>query len=86
VGNLEETKITTLHGLFAEQAKKTPNQIAVIAGSEQLSYHELEVRASQLARLLQQRGVGPAAIVGIMLRRSVHILIAMLGILKAGAA
>ena len=83
---MEETKISTLHGLFAAQAKKTPNQIAVIAGSEQLSYHELEVRASQVARLLQQHGVGPAAIVGIMLRRSIHILIAMLGILKAGAA
>ncbi|WP_009631335.1 non-ribosomal peptide synthetase [Synechocystis sp. PCC 7509] len=75
-----------IHQLIEEQAKLTPNAIAVIYENEQLTYSELNNRADRLACHLQQLGVKPETVVGIYLERSNLMLVAMLGILKAGGA
>ncbi len=76
----------TIHQLFEEQAAKTPNATAVIFGDEQISYADLNQRANQLARHLQTMGVSSGKFIGIFLDRSVEVIIAMLGVLKAGGA
>ncbi|HEY0604050.1 MAG TPA: amino acid adenylation domain-containing protein, partial [Herpetosiphonaceae bacterium] len=73
-----------LHYLFAAQAARTPDAIAVVAGAQQLTYAELNDRANQLAHHLQRLGVGPEICVGVLLERSLDLVVALLGILKAG--
>ncbi|MEH2381704.1 MAG: amino acid adenylation domain-containing protein [Nostoc sp.] len=75
-----------IHQLFEEQVEKTPDSIAVIFENQQLTYAELNARANQLARYLQNLGVKPEVLVGIYLERSSLIIIGLLGILKAGGA
>ncbi|MBW4575233.1 MAG: amino acid adenylation domain-containing protein [Aphanothece sp. CMT-3BRIN-NPC111] len=75
-----------IHQLFEEQAKRTPNNIAVVFEDRQLTYAELNARANQLAHHLQKLGVKPEVLVGICLERSLDILVGILGILKAGGA
>ncbi|EGK86184.1 amino acid adenylation domain protein [Microcoleus vaginatus FGP-2] len=77
---------TCIHHLFEAQAEQTPNAVAAVLGSEQLTYRELNHRANQLAHHLQGLGVGPETCVGICVDRSLDILVGLLGILKAGAA
>jgi len=77
---------TCIHQLFEAQAEQTPNAVAAVFGSEQLTYRELNHRANQLAHHLQGLGVGPETCVGICVERSLDILVGLLGILKAGAA
>jgi amino acid adenylation domain-containing protein/natural product biosynthesis luciferase-like monooxygenase protein len=76
----------SVHGLFAAQAARTPDAVAVSFENGQLTYGELERRANQLAAYLRARGVRPGACVGLCLERSVELVVALLGILKAGAA
>ena len=76
----------TLPELFAGQAKRTPDEIAVVSGGEQLSYHELDGRANQLARYLRTLGVGPEVLVGLLLERSPEMMVALLAVQKAGGA
>ncbi len=99
----------TLHQLFAQQVKRTPDNIAVVGemqsagrkakGIERnkerhapcavhraLSYRELNEKSHRLAGLLIEKGVKPDTIVGIMLERSLEMIIGILGILKAGGA
>jgi amino acid adenylation domain-containing protein len=91
---LEERNRTTashlrdrcFHQLFEEQVARTPAGIALECGQERLTYRELNARANQLARHLQKAGVGPETLVGISLRRSAEMVVALLGVLKAGAA
>ncbi len=75
-----------LHELVAEQAARTPEAIAVASGDERISYGDLDRRSNQLARRLRDLGVQTGSLVGICLDRSVDLLVAMLGVLKAGAA
>ena len=75
-----------LHEMFAEQAARTPGAVAVVDGSEEVAYAELDRRANYLAHRLRGRGVGPEARVGICLERSAELLVALLGTLKAGGA
>jgi len=75
-----------MHELVEAQAARTPNANAVEHGSLSLSYRELNQRANQLAHFLQKRGIGPESKVGICLRRSLELPIALLAVLKAGAA
>src|SRR5215213_4225019 len=74
------------HHLFEEQAKQTPNRIAVVSESEQLTYRELNERANQLAHRLRQLGVAPDSVVGLYLEQSAAIIVGLLGIAKAGGA
>ncbi|HYN21687.1 MAG TPA: amino acid adenylation domain-containing protein, partial [Thermoanaerobaculia bacterium] len=76
----------TVHALFAEQARRTPQRVALLHGDERLSYGELEARSNRLARHLRALGVGLEVPVGLVLPRSIDMIVALLGILKAGGA
>lgn len=76
---------SSLHRLIEAQVERTPDAVAVVFEGQQLSYRELDRRANQLARHLQQVGVGPEAMVAICMERSLEMVIGLLGILKAGA-
>ncbi len=73
-----------VHELFEAQVERTPDAVAVSFGEVRVTYRELNTRANQLARHLRLRGVGPEVSVGIMLERSIEMVVGMLGILKAG--
>ena len=75
-----------LHELFASQAARTPDAVALRFAGRRLSYGALDKRANQLARRLRDLGVGPDTIVGLCMRRSPEQIVALLGILKAGGA
>ena len=75
-----------LHELFEAQVTRTPEAVAVVFEEEQLTYRELNRRANQLARYLRKLGVGPEVLVGIMMERSIEMVVGLLGILKAGGA
>lgn len=75
-----------LHQLVEQQASQTPDAIAVIYETQQLSYRELDERANQLAHYLQALGVGPEVLVGLCTDRSPDMVIGVLAILKAGGA
>ncbi|MFF3445283.1 amino acid adenylation domain-containing protein [Streptosporangium sp. NPDC002721] len=77
---------TLLPELFEEQAARTPDAPAVLAGKTTLTYHELNERANRLARLLAEHGAGPERIVGLALPRDESLIIGLLAVLKAGAA
>ncbi len=73
-----------VHELFEQHAARTPDEPAIIFGNDSLSYLELNQRANQLARYLMKVGVRPEMLVGICLERSLEMIVALLGILKAG--
>ncbi len=74
------------HQLFETQASQTPDAIAVVFDDRSLTYRELDQRSNQLAHYLQQFNVQPDRLIGICLERSLEMIIAVLGVLKAGAA
>ncbi len=74
------------HELFEAQVEETPDAIAVIFGDEQLSYKELNIRSNQLAHYLKKIGVENESLVGVCVERSLEMIIAILGIFKAGGA
>jgi hypothetical protein len=77
----------TIPELFERQVGEKPDGIALRgAKAHQVSYGELNRRANQLARLLRERGVSSGSIVAVMINRSAEMVMALLGILKAGAA
>jgi amino acid adenylation domain-containing protein len=75
-----------VHELVEMQAAKAPGAPAIVCDSTAVAYGELNERANQLAHLLAERGIGAESRVGICLERTPEIVVAMLGILKAGAA
>ncbi len=75
-----------IHELFEQKVAEQPQATAVTFEHSQLSYAELNARANQLAHYLQKLGVGPDTIVGICVERSIEMIIAMWGVLKAGGA
>ncbi|QLE40077.1 amino acid adenylation domain-containing protein [Nostoc sp. C052] len=85
-----------IHQLFEEQVQRTPDAVAVVFVDErsevsrrvnqQLTYHELNCRANQLAHYLQSLGVGADVLVGICVERSLEMIVGLLAILKAGGA
>jgi amino acid adenylation domain-containing protein len=76
----------TLHALAARQAAATPDAVAVAFGGQTLTYAELDARAGALARHLANAGVRQGDRVGLALERSPHVPVAILAVLKAGAA
>jgi amino acid adenylation domain-containing protein len=75
-----------LAALFEAQAGRTPDAVALVFEDERISYGELNARANQLAHHLRHLGAGPETLIGVLMRRSVEMVVALLGILKAGAA
>ena len=75
-----------VHDLIEQQAKRAPKRVALVMGGDEITYRELNARANQLAHYLRQRGVGPENLVGIFLERSINMVVALLGVLKAGGA
>lgn len=84
--NKEYPKDRTIYDLFEEQVVKTPDRIAVVCETRQLTFRELNIKANQLARVLRGKDVKPGSIVGITTGFSVEMAIGLLGILKAGGA
>ncbi|MCU0285930.1 MAG: amino acid adenylation domain-containing protein, partial [Acidobacteria bacterium] len=89
----------TIHQLFVEQEERIPDHIAIVGGSivetlratslqyqYQMSYRQLNEQSNRLAGLLIEKGVLPDTIVGIMIERSIEMIIGILGILKSGGA
>jgi amino acid adenylation domain-containing protein len=75
---------SSIHQLFEAQVALTPERIALSCGAEQLTYQQLNERANKLAHYLRRRGVAPESLVGISMKRSVEMAVAVLGTLKAG--
>ncbi|WP_156206959.1 condensation domain-containing protein, partial [Streptomyces lycii] len=76
----------TLVDLFQARAARSAGAVAVVFGDEELTYGELNRRANRLARSLTGHGVGPEDRVGVALPRSAELVVALLAVLKAGAA
>ncbi|MFH2064712.1 MAG: amino acid adenylation domain-containing protein [Pseudomonadota bacterium] len=76
----------SIHQLFEAQASHAPDQTAVVCNEHKLSYGELNAKANQVAHHLQRIGVGPEALIGLCMERSLETVIGMLAILKAGGA
>lgn len=83
----------TLHGLYNEQAKKTPNNIALVYEGTELSYKELNEKSNQLARYIRSeykkrtnRRLVADTLIALYMEKSLEMIIGILGTLKAGAA
>ncbi|WDZ59769.1 non-ribosomal peptide synthetase [Paenibacillus polymyxa] len=85
-GPIADYPAETFHGIFEAQTERIPEQTAVIYEDTALTYHELNEKANLLAQALQNRGGKREHLVAVMLERSADMIIAVLGIMKAGAA
>jgi amino acid adenylation domain-containing protein len=75
-----------LPGLFEAQVQRTPEAVAVEFAGHKLTYAELNAQANQVAHQLRRCGVGPEIPVGILMERSLDLIVGLLGILKSGGA
>jgi non-ribosomal peptide synthetase component F len=76
----------TIVDLFEDQVNQHPDRVAVFFKGESLSYASLNAKANQLARALISRGIIPGSVVGLLLDRSLDMVVGVMGVLKAGAA
>ncbi len=79
-------KDSALHELIERQVERTPDRVAVESEGQTLTYRQLNSRANQLAHFLRKQGAGPGVPVGVSMERSLAMVVALLGALKAGAA
>jgi amino acid adenylation domain-containing protein len=75
-----------MHRLFEERAAESPGAVAVVCASRSLTYAEVDRRANHLARRLLSLGVGRGVNVGVVFERSVDLVVALMAVLKTGAA
>jgi amino acid adenylation domain-containing protein len=78
------SKNQPIQQLFENQARRTPDAVAVVCGDKHLTYRQLNHHANQLAHLLIKHNVGAELMVGLCVERSLEMIIGLLGILKAG--
>ena len=78
-------KDKTITQLFEDQVEKTPDNIAVVFEDQKLTYRELNEKANSLANYLREHGIARNDIVGIMVNRSLEMIISILAVLKSGA-
>ncbi|HEX2133955.1 MAG TPA: amino acid adenylation domain-containing protein, partial [Actinophytocola sp.] len=76
----------TVAEMLAEQADRTPDEVALVFGGTTLTYAELDARINRLARLLLARGAAPETVVALALPRSVEMVVALFAVLRTGAA
>ncbi|MET8627057.1 amino acid adenylation domain-containing protein [Kitasatospora sp. NPDC004669] len=81
-----ERTTTTLHELVERQARRAPEAVAVRCGDDELTYGELDARADRLAAHLAGRGLAPGGRAAVALGRGTGVYVALLAVLKAGAA
>jgi len=84
--NAEYPRDKTIHQLFEEQVEKTPDAVAVVFDDREMTYRELNENANKLAGVLRAKGVKPNEIVGLMVNRSLEMIVGIFAILKAGGA
>ncbi len=75
-----------IYELFEAQVERSPETVALVFENQSLTYGELNRRANQLARRLRELGVGPNALVGVCMERSLEMVVALCAVLKAGGA
>ncbi|NIM16711.1 MAG: amino acid adenylation domain-containing protein [Candidatus Aminicenantes bacterium] len=80
----EYPKDKVIHQLFEEQARKTPDNIALVCKDSEFTYKQLNEEANRVARVLRAKDVGADVIVGLILAPSIEMITAIFGILKAG--
>ncbi|HEX2570779.1 MAG TPA: amino acid adenylation domain-containing protein, partial [Polyangia bacterium] len=78
--------VPSVEALFAEEAARRPEALALVYGDHGLTYGELDRRANRLARYLRSLGVGVETLVGLCLERSPELVVCVLAVLKAGGA
>lgn len=83
---LERKEERSLTHIFESVAQKYAKKVAVKAGEDRISYEELNWKSNQIAHMLHEKGVGKDDIIAIFVDKSIHTIVCMLGILKAGAA
>ncbi len=77
---------TCIHHLFEEEVRKNPESIAVVFQNQSMTYRELDDKAHKLSCYLHKLGAGSETFIGVFMERSIEIIVAILGVLKAGAA
>ena len=82
----EYQKDKCIHQLFEEQVERTPDNVAAVYEGESLTYRQLNEKANRLGRALREKGIKPDSIAGIMVERSLHMPVGIMGVLKAGGA
>src|SRR5690606_35169096 len=85
-GPVQDVAVAPVHELYAARAAAQPAHPALEFGTQVLSYAELDARANRLAHELAARGTGPGDLVALLLPRSPEMVVALLAVLKAGAA
>ncbi|MDF2857297.1 MAG: hypothetical protein K0Q87_3148, partial [Neobacillus sp.] len=75
-----------LHSVFEKQVELYPTNVAVVIDDTQVTFHELNLRANQLAHLIRSYGIKPDDIVALLFERSIDMIVAILATLKSGAA
>jgi surfactin family lipopeptide synthetase C len=75
-----------IHAIFEQQADRTPDNVALVFGDQEVTYGDLNQRVNQLAGYLRRQGVGAEVLVAVCVERSLEMVIALLGVLKAGGA
>ncbi len=76
----------SITSLISQKTADIPDAVAIVCTKEQISYKELDRKSNAFAGMLIQRGIKKESVVGIMMTRSIEMIVAMIGILKAGAA
>ncbi|MBX7266444.1 AMP-binding protein [Micromonospora sp. Llam7] len=76
----------TIADLFAQRVARDPDAVALVAGGSAISCRELDQRSSRVAAALRGRGIGPETVVAVAMSRSVDLVVALLGVARAGAA
>lgn len=85
-GAFEENCEAFIHELVEQTVRKYPTKSALSFGNETITYLEMNKRANRLANRLIESGIQPESIVGIVLNRGIHMIVAVLAVLKAGGA
>ena len=75
-----------IHQLFERRAAEVPRSVALVFADQELTYEALNARANQLGHRLRALGVGPEIRVGLLVERSIEMVVGVLGVLKAGGA